>query len=106
MPARAVHRPAAARRAGRHGDGYLLGGRLTDAAHAAQIEIMRVAAAGAGWDPDALEYTRWGSIDMTVTDVEASAGNGATRLVVGPTSPDLREQISAERRRRRPPGYQ
>ena len=50
---------AAARRAGQRGDGYFPGGRLTTAERAAQIEIMRAAATGAGRDPDALEHTRW-----------------------------------------------
>ena len=89
---------AAARRAGQRGDGYFPGGRLTAAERAAQIDIMREAATGAGRDPDALEYTRWGSIDMTAADVEAHAGNGVTRLVVGPASRDpheQRDQISA-----------
>jgi len=89
---------AAARRAGRRGDGYFPGGRLTAAGRAAQIEIMRAAAAGAGRNPDALEYTRWGSIDMSAADVRAHASNGTTRLVVGPTALDprgQREEISA-----------
>src|SRR5215510_6765617 len=89
---------AAARRAGRRGDGYFPGGRLTAAERAAQIQVMRAAAADAGRDPDALEYTRWGSIDMSAADVQAHASNGTTRLVVGPTAPDphgQREEISA-----------
>ncbi|HXL90868.1 MAG TPA: LLM class flavin-dependent oxidoreductase [Streptosporangiaceae bacterium] len=53
--------PAAARRAGRRGDGYFPGGRLTAAQRASQVELMRAAAAEAGRDPAALEYTRWGS---------------------------------------------
>ena len=59
---------------------------------------MRAAAADAGRDPDALEYTRWGSIGMSAADVQAHASNGTTRLVVGPTAPDprgQREEISA-----------
>jgi len=84
---------AAARRAGLRGDGYFPGGRLTSAERAAQFEVMRAAAAGAGRDPDALEYTRWGSIDMSPEDVEAHAANGVTRLVFGPASLDLREQL-------------
>ena len=35
-----------------------------------------------GRDPGALEYTRWGSIDMTPEDVRAHAGHGVSRLVV------------------------
>lgn len=84
---------AAARRAGQRGDGYFPGGRLTSAERAAQIQVMRAAAVGAGRDPDALEYTRWGSIGMTAEDVEAHASNGVTRLVFGPASPDLAEQL-------------
>ncbi len=59
---------------------------------------MRAAAADAGRDPDALEYTRWGSIDMSAADVAAHAANGTTRLVVGPAALDprgQREEISA-----------
>jgi probable F420-dependent oxidoreductase len=89
---------AAARRAGLRGDGYFPGGRLTAAERAAQLGIMRAAAAEAGRDPGALEYTRWGSIDMTPEDVRAYADDGVTRLVIPPASADLRgqrEQISA-----------
>jgi hypothetical protein len=46
----------------------------------------------AGRDPGALEYTRWGSMDMIREDVQAHAGNGVTRLVIPPASPDVREQ--------------
>lgn len=89
---------AAARRAGRRGDGYFPGGRFTVQERAVQTEIMRTAAKEAGRDLDALEYTRWGSIDMSSADVEAHASNGTTRLVVGPASLDpheQRDQISA-----------
>jgi hypothetical protein len=51
-----------------------------------------------GRDPGALEYTRWGSIDMTPEDVQAHAGHGVTRLVVPPAPADVceqRKQISA-----------
>jgi probable F420-dependent oxidoreductase len=90
--------PAAARRAGRRGDGYFPGGRLTPAERASQMELMRAAAAEAGRDPGALEYTRWGSMDMSAADVEAHTQNGTTRLVVGPSSLDpagQRAEISA-----------
>jgi probable F420-dependent oxidoreductase len=83
---------AAARRAGRRGDGYFPGGRLTAQQRAEQIEIMRAAAAEAGRDADALEYTRWGAIDMSEADLEAHAANGVTRLVVGVSATDLHEQ--------------
>jgi probable F420-dependent oxidoreductase len=89
---------AAARRAGLRGDDYFPGGRLTAAERAAQLDIMQAAATEAGREPGALEYTRWGSIDMTPEDVQAQVGNGVTRLVVSPASTDegeQREQISA-----------
>jgi len=83
---------AAARRAGRRGDGYFPGGRLTDAERASQIELMRATARDAGRDPGALEVTRWGSIDMTAADVAQHAALGVDRLVVAPASSDLAEQ--------------
>jgi probable F420-dependent oxidoreductase len=83
---------AAARRAGQRGDGYFPGGGLTAAERASQVELMRTTAAQAGRDPAGLEYTRWGSIDMSADDVDAHAANGTTRLVVGATSLDLHEQ--------------
>ena len=85
---------AAARRAGRRGDGYFPGGRLTPAQRASQAELMRAAAVDAGRDPAALEYTRWGSTSLSPADIEAHARNGTTRLVVGPSSPDLAEQLA------------
>ena len=88
---------AAARRAGRRGDGYFPGGGLTDQERASQVELMHTTAAEAGRDADVLEYTRWGSIDMSEADVQAHAGHGTTRLVVGTASTDpheQREQIS------------
>ena len=89
---------AAARRAGLRGDGYFPGGRLTAQERAGQLEEMRATARAAGRDPGALEYTRWGSIDMTADDVAAHAANGTTRLAVPPASADeagQREEISA-----------
>lgn len=80
---------AAARRAGRHGDGYFPGGRLTPEQRAEQIAVMRAEAAAAGRDPAALEYTRWGQIDMTADEVQSRASQGVTRLVVSPASTEL-----------------
>jgi len=51
-----------------------------------------------GRDPGALEYTRWGSIDMTSDDGAVYAANGTTRLAVPLASADAaaqREEISA-----------
>jgi probable F420-dependent oxidoreductase len=89
---------AAARRAGLRGDGYFPGGGLTEAERASQIELMREVARDAGRDPDALEVTRWGSIDLTAEDVAEHAARGVDRLVVGLASanpPEQRDQLSA-----------
>jgi probable F420-dependent oxidoreductase len=93
---------AAARRAGRRGDGYFPGGRLTLEQRGEQLAVMRSEAVAAGRDPAALEYTRWGQIDMTASDVEARASQGVTRLVVSPSSMDLegmRTEMSSFARR-------
>jgi probable F420-dependent oxidoreductase len=90
--------PAAARRAGLRGDGYFPGGRLTEAERASQLELMRSTARDAGRDPDALQVTGWGSIDLTPDDVARHAAAGVTRLVIAPSSADpaeQRDQLSA-----------
>ena len=59
---------------------------------------MRTAAVAAGRDPSALEYTRWGPIDVSEAEVDAYAAKGITRLVVGPSTADpseQRDQVSA-----------
>ncbi len=89
---------AAARRAGLRGDGYFPGGRLTGAERAAQIDLMRETARAAGRDGTALEYTRFGALDMGQADVGHYSAQGVTRLVMGaPAGPadEQREQISA-----------
>ncbi|MGI5271613.1 TIGR03619 family F420-dependent LLM class oxidoreductase [Nonomuraea sp. CA-218870] len=89
---------AAARRAGRHGDGYFPGGALHPDERAAQWELARASATEAGRDPEALEYTRFGSIDMQLERAEEFAAQGVTRLVVNAaaTEPDeQREELTA-----------
>ena len=54
---------------------------------------MRTTALAEGRDPEVLEYTRWGSIDMERSDVETNVAQGVDRLVVGTTSSDLSEQL-------------
>jgi len=83
----------AARRAGRRGDGFFAGGWLPPAERLAQIELMRTTARAEGRDPKALEYTRWGSIDLEPSGAEAFAAQGVDRLVVAATSTDLNEQL-------------
>jgi Luciferase-like monooxygenase len=73
---------AAARRAGRRGDGYFPGGGLSAAERASQVELMRETAREAGRDAAALEYTRWESMGMPAADVGNLAGPGVTRVVV------------------------
>ena len=83
---------AAARRAGRRGDGYFPGGMLSPQERAAQFELARSAAVAAGRDPGALEQTRWASIALTRERAEALAVEGVTRVVVNVTSADPAEQ--------------
>jgi probable F420-dependent oxidoreductase len=83
---------AAARRAGRRGDGYFPGGLLHPDERAAQLRLARRAAAEAGRDPDALEYTRMGSIELTQERAGQLAAEGVTRVVVGSTATDPAEQ--------------
>lgn len=93
---------SAARRAGLRGDGYFLGGMLPPHERAAQVELMRRTASEAGRDPDALEYTRRGSLDMSPEAVERRAAEGVTRLVLAsgaPTLLELRQELSAFGRR-------
>ncbi|MFI6520422.1 LLM class F420-dependent oxidoreductase [Spirillospora sp. NPDC050679] len=83
---------AAARRAGRFGDGYFPGGSLTAQERAAQLELARSTAAESGRDPAALEYTRWGSIDMSAERVEEFAAQGVTRIVVNTPASEPEQQ--------------
>jgi probable F420-dependent oxidoreductase len=83
---------AAARRAGRRGDGYFPGGLLHPDERATQLQLARQTAADAGRDPDALQYTRMGSIDLTTERVELLSAQGVTRVVVGATATDPAEQ--------------
>jgi probable F420-dependent oxidoreductase len=79
---------AAARRAGRRGTGYFPGGLLTPDERRRQFELALATASETGRDPDALQYTRWGSIGMSEVDAENFANDGVTRVVVSPTSAD------------------
>jgi probable F420-dependent oxidoreductase len=83
---------AAARRAGRRGDGYFPGGMLTPHERSSQLDLARSEAAAAGRDHRALEYTRWASIATTREQVDALAAEGVTRLVVNVTSTGQAEQ--------------
>lgn len=89
---------AAARRAGRRGDGYFPGGLLTPDERRRQFGLARAAASEAGRDPDALQHTRWGSIGLSEEDAADLAAQGVTRIVVSPTAADpgaRREEMAA-----------
>lgn len=105
-PYRTAHLPihvggssrAAARRAGRRGDGYFPGGVVHPDERTRQLRLARQAAVEAGRDPHQLEYTRMGSIELTVERAEQLAAEGVTRVVVGSpaTEPaEQRDQMSA-----------
>ncbi|MFC4015326.1 TIGR03619 family F420-dependent LLM class oxidoreductase [Nonomuraea purpurea] len=83
---------AAARRAGRRGDGYFPGGMLDLEERAAQLDIARTAAIEAGRDPQALEYTRWGTGDMSPEQVGELAEQGVTRTVISLAAGELEQQ--------------
>jgi probable F420-dependent oxidoreductase len=83
---------AAARRAGRRGDGWFPGGGLTPHDRAALWALVRETARAAGRDPDAIEQTRWGSVGMTPAQAEQLAEEGVTRVVVSATTTDPAEQ--------------
>ncbi|MFD0747077.1 LLM class flavin-dependent oxidoreductase [Phytohabitans flavus] len=83
---------AAARRAGRRGDGWFPGGLLSPDERRAQLDLAHATAVEAGRDPAALEHTRWASIEVTAERVEALAAEGVTRIVVGASAEDPAEQ--------------
>ena len=66
----------AARRADARGGGYFADGMLTPAERIDQLELMRQAAADTGRDPDEIQSTRWGSIDIDRAKVDAYAQEG------------------------------
>jgi probable F420-dependent oxidoreductase len=84
---------AAARRAGSRGDGYFAGGMLPPQERLDQLQEMRAAAMAAGRDPDHLEYTRWGSLDLDEARVRSYADQGVARLVVNPPLGTVDEQV-------------
>jgi probable F420-dependent oxidoreductase len=87
------HTTAAARRAGRLGDGFVPG-RSTDDDLVPLLETMRAAAVDAGRDPDAIEVTAGGAMDLD--GVRRFADLGVDRVVLPPLGWDLdtlREQL-------------
>jgi probable F420-dependent oxidoreductase len=87
------HTQAAARRAGRLGDGFFPG-RTSDDDLRALLGTMRASAKDAGRDPDAIEVTAGGVLDLD--GVKRFADHGVDRIVIPPLGwdPDtLREQL-------------
>ncbi|MFC8528424.1 TIGR03619 family F420-dependent LLM class oxidoreductase [Nocardia sp. NPDC057227] len=85
--------PAAARRAGRRGNGYFAGGTRTPDERARQITLARAEATAAGRDPARLEYTRWGSTALTPDDIAALTAEGVDRIVVNASLNPLDAQL-------------
>lgn len=80
------HSHAAARRAGRLGDGFyplgVFGPKLDEL-----IRVMRAEAVAHGRDPDVLEITTATGLDPSVTD--AYAAQGVDRVLISPPTGDL-----------------
>ncbi len=85
------HTEAAAKRAGRIGDGFFPG--KGDPSHL--IAVMRATAIEYGRDPDAIEITRGGALDLE--GVKKLADEGVDRIAIPPMGFDLatlRENLS------------
>ena len=88
------HTEAAARRAGRLGDGFFPA-RGDVEKLPGLLDVMRKAAVDAGRDPDAIEVTAGGAMD--VESAKRYAGLGVSRLVIPPLGFDvgtLRTQLA------------
>jgi len=85
------HSPAAAKRAGRLGDGFFPG-RGSNSALAELFTLMREAAEAEGRDPAAIEVTTGGAAAFAPDPVEALgelADMGVSRVVIPPLSYDV-----------------
>jgi probable F420-dependent oxidoreductase len=79
------HTPVAARRAGRLGDGFFPGRSGGDLA--SLLDIMRKSAVDAGRDPESVEVTAGGGLDLEY--VKEAADMGVDRVVCPPLGFDL-----------------
>jgi probable F420-dependent oxidoreductase len=83
--------PAAARRAGRVGDGFQPIGIAPDLL-TERLDLMRSTAEAAGRDPDAIELTLGGVLDgFDEGKLESLRAQGATRIQLSAVSADLNE---------------
>jgi probable F420-dependent oxidoreductase len=80
------HTPAAARRAGRLGDGFFPGRGAEDGL-LPLLDEMRAAAKDTGRDPDSIEVTSGGGLDLDT--VKRYADLGVSRFIVPPLGFDL-----------------
>jgi probable F420-dependent oxidoreductase len=80
------HSEAAARRAGRIGDGFFPG-RSEGRGLEALLATMRTAATEAGRDPDGIEITSGGGLDLD--SIKRAADLGVTRYTIPPLGFDL-----------------
>ena len=85
---------AAARRAGRVGDGWLPGGALSEDERQALWDLVKSTAEQAGRDPGAIAYTRNGSLEMSPEAAERLAAQGVTRIVVSAPAGEPDEQCA------------
>ena len=92
------HSKAAARRAGRLGDGFQPLGLVGDDLRAA-LDLMRASANEAGRDPDAIELTLGGGLAaFDEAALESAQSFGATRVLLGSGTSDLsglKDEMSA-----------
>ena len=85
------HSPAAARRAGRVGDGFQPIGVPADVLPV-RLDVMRRTAEAAGRDPDGLELTLGAALDgFDEQQLETLRAQGATRIQLSAVSDDLSE---------------
>lgn len=85
---------AAARRAGRRGDGWFPSGSLTDVGRQELWDLVRSTAEQAGRDPEAIAHTRMSSLEVSAESVERMAAQGVTRVVVGVPAGEPDEQCA------------
>lgn len=91
------HSKAAARRAGRLGDGFFPG-RGSHEELATLIEVMRASAVEHGRDPDAIEITSGGNGALggkALDEVKALADLGVSRVIIPPLAYDPEGQRTA-----------
>lgn len=85
------HAPAAARRAGKFGDGFQPLG-LDDTLLVDRLATMRAAAETAERDPAAIELTLGGLVGRTTgADIERASAQGADRLLLSTITADMNE---------------